>query len=261
MSNIDIQALHNQFQSILELSIDHLKVMKKRSIIFRQDISTAYNFFNSFNLAREDLMKLQPSLGFTVNIEHFSKSNYTKIDDDELIGLLNSLIIECKKALGLIKSSMRYSLSDIERDKINSIRKQVNLMNLSALVEKNVREAINNFEIGNFLACSMITSRVINYTINKFPVEYLPDKKDFIKKGSVEEKIKFLINNKIIKKEQKDQKLRTIKYIKNARDFLVHDLNISPDASDAMSLLGDCLDILKIKKEVDSFKEILISEK
>ena len=96
MSNIDIQALHDQFQSILELSIYHLKVMKK-SIISSQEISIAYNFFNSFNLAREDLMKLQPSLGFTVNIEKFPKSHYTRISESELIGLLNSLIISVQK--------------------------------------------------------------------------------------------------------------------------------------------------------------------
>ncbi len=150
---------------------------------------------------------------------------------------------------------MRYNLSDNEKDKIDSIRKQINLMNLSTLVEKNIKEAINNFERGIFLSSALIISRVITYTINKFPTEYLPDKKLFIKKGSAEEKIEFLINNNIIKKEQKDQKLRTIKYIKRARDFLVHDLNVSPDASDAISLLGDCLDILKIKKRFDSFKE------
>ncbi len=255
MSNIDIQALHDQFQSILEMSIYHLKSMKKISIITRQETSIAYNFFNSFNLARSDLMKLQPSLKFTVNIEYFSKSYYTKISDSELIGLMNSLIIECTKALGIIKSSMRYNLSDNEKDKIDSIRRQINLMNLSTLVEKNIKEAINNFESGNFLACALITSRVITYTINKFPTEYLPDKKLFIKKGSAEKKIEFLTNKNIINKEQKDQKLRTIKYVKRARDFLVHDLNVSPDASDAISLLGDCLDILKIKKEIDSFKE------
>ena len=255
MSNIDIQALHEQFQTILELSIYHLKSMKKKNINTRQELAIAYNFFNSFNLARLDLMKLQTSLKFTVNIESFSKSHYNKLRDYDLIGLLNSLIIECTKALGIIKSSMKYNLSDNEKDKIDAIRKQISLMHLSTLVEKNIIEAINNFESGNFLASALITSRVISYAINKFPTEYLPDKKVFIKKGSTEEKIKFLIDNNIIDKEQKDQKLRTVKYIKKARDFLVHDLNVSPEASDAVSLLGDCLDVLKIKREVDSFKE------
>ncbi len=204
---------------------------------------------------------MQTSLKFAVNIESYPKSHYTKLDDDKLIGLLNSLIIECSKALGIIKSSIKYNLSDSEKDKIDSIRKQINLMDLSTLVEKNINEAINNFENSNFLACSLITSRVIAYTINKFPTEYLPDKKVFIKKGSAEKKIEFLTDNNIIKKEQKDQQLITIKYIKRARDFLVHDLNVSPDASDAISLLGDCLGILKIKKDVDSYKEILVSKK
>ncbi len=134
-------------------------------------------------------------------------------------------------------------------------------MNLSTLVEKNITEAINNFENGNFLGCSLITSRVITYVINKFPTEYIPDKKVFIKKGSAEKKIEFLIVNNIINKEEKDQKLRTIKYVKRARDFLIHDLNVSPDASDSMTLLGDCIDILKIKKDIDSLKEILVFEK
>ena len=261
MSNIDIQALHEQFQSIFQMAIYHLKALKKKSILSRSDIAISYNFFDSFNLARLDLLKLQPSLKFIVNIKNYPKSHYTKLNHDNLIGLLNSLIIECSKALGIIKSCMKYNFSDNEKDKIDSIRKQINLMNLSTLVEKNITKAINNFEIGNFLACSLITSRVITYTINKFPIEYIPDKKVFIKKGSAEKKIEFLTDNNIIKKEQKDQKLRTIKYIKKARDFLVHDLNISPDASDAISLLGDCLDILKIKKDVDSLKEILVSEK
>jgi len=261
MSNIDIQALHEQFQSIFEMSMYHLKAIKKKSIITSREEAISYNFFDSFNLARLDLLKLQTSLKFTVSIESFPKSYYTKLGDDELIGLMNSLIIECSKALGIIKSSIKYNLSSKEKDKIDSIRTQINQMNLSTLVEKNINEAINNFENGNFLACSLITSRVITYTINKFPTEYLPDKKVFIKKGSAEKKIEFLTDNNIIKKEQKDQQLRTIKYIKRARNFLVHDLNVSPDASDAISLLGDSLGILKIKKDVDSYKEILISKK
>ena len=67
---------------------------------------------------------------------------------------------------------MKYNLPVNEKDKINAIRKQINLMNLSTLVEKNINQAINNFENGNFLECSLITSRVITYTINKLPVEY-----------------------------------------------------------------------------------------
>lgn len=261
MSIIDIQALHEQFQSIFQMAIYHLKAMKNKSILSRSDVAISYNFFNSFNLARSDLLKLQPSLKFVVNIDNYPKSHYSKLSHDDLIGLLNSLIIECSKALGIIKSCVKFNLSNNEKDKIDSIRKQINLMNLSTLVEKNLTEAINNFENGNFLACSLITSRVITYIINKLPIEYIPDKNVFIKKGSIEEKIKFLIDGNIINKEQKDQKLRTIKYIKKARNFLVHDLNVSPDASDSMTLLGDCLDILKIKKDVNSFKEILFSKK
>jgi len=260
MSNIDIQALYEQFHSIFEMAINHFKAIKNKSIISRREVAISYSFFDSFNLARLDLLKLRTSLKFSINIEYYPKSYYTKLSSDELIGLLNSLIIECSKALGTIKSSMKYNISDNEKDKIDSLRKQINLMNLSTLVEKNITKAIDNFENGNFLGCSLITSRVITYTINKLPIEYIPDKKVFIKKGSTEKKIEFLIDNNIIKKEQKDQKLRTIKYIKRARDFLVHDLNISPNASDAVSLLGDCLDILKVKKDVDSFKEILISK-
>ena len=200
MSNIDIQALHEQFQSIFQMAIYHLKALKNKSIISRREMAISYNFFDSFKLARSDLLKLQTSLKFTVNIESFPKSYYTKLRDDDLIGLLNSLIIECSKVLGLIKSSMKYNLPVNEKDKINAIRKQINLMNLSTLVEKNINQAINNYESGNFLACSLITSRVITYTINKFPTEYLPDKKVFIKKGSLEKKIAFLTDNKIIKK-------------------------------------------------------------
>lgn len=255
MSNTDLQALHEQFYSILKMAINHLKTIKNDVHIKERDRTISYNFFNSFNSARSDLLRLQTDLKFVVNIEAFPRSEYKKQSDHHLVGLMNSLIIECSKALGIIKSSIKYNISNIEKDKINSIRKQIDLMNLAISVERNVNKAINHFENGDFLACSLITSRVITYIIDKFPVEHIPDNKVFINKGSIEEKIKFLTDNNIIKKEHSDQKLKIMKYIKKARDFLVHDLNISPDASEAISLLGDCLNILKIKKDIDNFKE------
>ncbi len=123
MSNIDIQALHEQFRSILQMAIYHLKVMKNNSILSRSDIAISYNFFDSFNLGRLDLLKLQSSLKFVVNIKNYSKSHYTKLNNSDLIGLMNSLIIESSKALGIIKSCMKYNVSYNEKDKIDSIRK------------------------------------------------------------------------------------------------------------------------------------------
>ena len=101
----------------------------------------------------------------------------------------------------------------------------------------------------------IILSRIIVYGIDKIPSRNADSVQKTIYKGSVEDKIEFLRRKGIIGKKERDKKLNIVKYVKKARDFLVHDIKRFPDASESMALLGDCLDILKILKNLnESYK-------
>jgi hypothetical protein len=58
--------------------------------------------------------------------------------------------------------------------------------------------------------------------------------------------VKFLDEKKVIDKKGKDTSEFILKANKKARDFFSHDIKAVPDSSDAISLLGDTIAILRI---------------
>ncbi|TES83913.1 MAG: hypothetical protein E3J91_00785 [Hadesarchaea archaeon] len=126
--------------------------------------------------------------------------------------------------------------TEINADKLGKLRSEIAsvVTKLDVNYEKNLSEAINEYEKGHYLASALITGRVIIYILAQ--VEGKTD----------EEKIKFLQDNKIIKRDRKDVKEFIIKASKKARHFLAHDINIFADPSDALGMLGDSVKLLGI---------------
>jgi len=149
-----------------------------------------------------------------------------------------------------IEFENQLEINDKQKNSLNSIRDQMKELKLEPYLGKNLKNAIEHFEWGDFLASALISSRIIVYGINKIPSKTEDSGDKVIFKGSIDEKIKFLREKDIIGKGQSDKKLNIVKYVKKARDFLVHDIKRFPDASESMALLGDCLDILKILKKL-----------
>ena len=132
-------------------------------------------------------------------------------------------------------------MSKDDLDKLTALREE--LEKLSEVLpdinyERNLKEAINEYEKGDFLASALISSRVTIYALNQIP------------RKSDEEKVNFLQDEGIIEKGRKDVHESIIKANRKARNFFSHDIKVFPASSDTLSLLGDAIGILKIVSKV-----------
>jgi hypothetical protein len=157
------------------------------------------------------------------------------------------LDIECDKAIGVLES-IATPLSKDELDKLTSLRKE--LEKLSEVLpdinyERNLEEAINEYEKGDYLASALISGRVIIYALNQ-----IPGKSD-------EERVGFLKEKGIIGKGKEGEAIRKsiIKASRSARNFLSHNIKGFPAPSEALSLLSDAIGILEIVSKVLKEKE------
>jgi hypothetical protein len=110
--------------------------------------------------------------------------------------------------------------------------------------EKNMSEAISEQERGRCLASALITSRVINHTI------------DQIEGKDIEAKVGFLQDQNVIPKgkEGEDDKAFVLKASKKARNVFSHDIKIFANPSDSIGLLGDCVKLLRIMAQLEKQK-------
>ena len=150
--------------------------------------------------------------------------------------ILNKIEIECEGAIGALEN-IAVPLPKQDLDNLSQLRKE--LRELSAglpniYFEKNIEEAIKECEQTHFLASALISSRVIVYTM-----EQITGKSD-------EDKIKTLVEGGAIDKERRDIQEVLIKASRMARNFLSHDIKVTPSPSDALSLVSDAVRILKL---------------
>ena len=151
------------------------------------------------------------------------------------IAVLRVIEIECDKAIGVLES-IATPLSKDELDKLTALRRE--LEKLSEVLPdinygRNLEEAIDEYEKGDFLASALISSRVIIYALDQIPGK------------SNEEKVKFLHEKGIIEKGRKDIHESIIKAGRLARNVFSHDIKVFPTLSEAHSLLGEAIGILE----------------
>jgi len=153
--------------------------------------------------------------------------------------ILRLIIIEGEKVIGIL-SDLKYPLTSEEGDKLFHIKNELSKVceNIDINFEKNLNHSLKEAENGHFLASVLITSRVIDFIYHVIPGNEL------------EEKIDFLSKNKIITTDDKELKQQIIKAIRLTRDFLNHRIDTFAEPSDALSLLGDCIKILKIYEKM-----------
>lgn len=151
----------------------------------------------------------------------------------EARGVLRQIETECDRVIGGLESKLS-PVSSKEMDKLNNYRSEIDDLtsDLEPRFLKNINSAIDVFEKGHYLASALISSRVIVYLIDKIPGD------------DDEGKAEFLKDKEIV--ERKDEKSFVMKANRRARNFFSHDIKTFPDSSDALSLLGDSVTLLKI---------------
>ena len=234
--------------------LSQFKSIKKQAIQVHQSIRDSFNretidvglilhfrevesLVEEFKDAKTHFDILRYKQQFEVFLQNVQTSN---AEVTASLGILRKIEVESDKAIGVLES-IATPLPKDELDKLTSLRKE--LEKLSEILpdinyERNLKEAINEYEKGDYLASALISSRVIIYALNQTPGK------------SDEEKVKFLREKGIIEKGRKDVHESIIKASRKARNFFSHDIKVFPTPSEALSLLGDAIRILGIVSKV-----------
>ena len=237
----DIAGVLRQFESIKK----HAKLIRQsiiRDIYSQHDHEEeVVSLVEGFKDAKThfDMIKYKQKFDTylrTINIPE----RIRRLQTDKQKALLREIDIECDKAIGVLEG-IATPLSKDELDKLSSLREE--LEKLSEVLPdinygRNLEEAIDEYEKGDFLASALISSRVIIYALGQ-----IPGKSD-------EEKVKFLREKGIIEKGRKDVHESIIKAGRLARNFFSHDIKVFPRPSEALSLLGDAIGILGFVSKV-----------
>lgn len=177
--------------------------------------------------------------------EQFSKisgiENETKSYDFSSVGgskaALSNVMIKCDSATGFL-STFIAPISPGDFDSLNKLRNELaNVVEaLDDYYEKNIIEAISEQENGHFLASALIAARVINWIF------------DQIDGQSLENKIHYLRQKEILKgdKGKTEEEEFIIKANKKARNIFSHNIKVFANPSESISLLGDCIRLLRI---------------
>jgi len=251
LSITDISGLNIQFQSIKKLLHEIFEKKGEKNFRMYDYRSMIDNAFFSYNNAVKDLESLKDSINYSISIYKINEYETKNFSAYELNGFIPLIIIECEKVIGILKNKLSVPLTESQKNRLSSISHQIKKLDLDYYYEKNLNLAVDHFEKGNFLACSLISSRIIVYCMDQIPQANIDNQNKKLMKSKDEKRIDYLIEKNIMSKKERDQKTRIFKYVTNARNFLVHDIKVFPDASDSMSLLGDCIDILKILTKIE----------
>ena len=150
---------------------------------------------------------------------------------------LRQLIIGCSKVVKALKET---PLSLDQINTLTSLKQEIAKVceNLDVNFEKNLENAVMEAEKGHFLASALITSRIVDYVFHQ------------IKGEDIKQQIKVLTESGAIEKDDDKTKEQIIKANKKSRNYLNHRIDTFAESSDALSLLGDSLTLLKIYAKI-----------
>lgn len=167
---------------------------------------------------------------------------------------LRQLIVECEKVIASVESQTS-NLSETDLDRLNILRNQLTKVcePLEENFEKNMNLAIESAESDRSLASVLIAGRVVDYIFSQWKGAF----------GIIDEKnvevapviIQKLVEKGLIDSKDESAKQTIIKSNKKIRNFYSHRIDSLADISDALSLLGDTMTLLKIFakfKKIDS---------
>jgi hypothetical protein len=148
---------------------------------------------------------------------------------------LQQIIIECDKVIGALEDDIAI-LSNTDKTRLDDLSKEATKVceNLDSNFSKNVSASIEELEKGHLLASALITSRIIDFVFSQ------------ILGDNINEKIKTIIEKKVVQKDDENSREQIIKANKKARNYLNHRIDTFPEPSQSLSLLGDCIFLLTL---------------
>lgn len=226
MKEADVGGLIRQFETIRETVISLFNACSKGDwLFFRSEFEALVEEYED---AKNHFDKIKSDSKIEL------RSIYTLDDTRILRKVLIQMPIECDKALGVLRKLAAPALTPDVIDKLNSIRQELEKISIDINYEKNLEEAIKECEQDHYLASALIFSRVVIYSLNKIPG------------GTDEEKLESLKSNKKIGAGRKDEESQFLKASRRARNFFSHRIDTFPSPEEALSLLSDCVRIVKL---------------
>ena len=226
MEEADLAGVIAQFMAIKYAAVEIRR--PENPWITKQDEASA--LIISFNDASRNFIKVKgDSKIFLEYIDPISAHPASRPEP-----ILLRVIIECEKALGTLNKMASPALTPDEIDRLGSLRQELEKISDITYVRA-LEEAIGEYEKCHHLASALISSRMIVFSLDKI----LPGKSD-------EERVQHLVQVGKIEKSREDVQRQIIKAGRKARNFLSHDIGIFPKPEEALSLLGDCVTIVKL---------------
>ncbi len=167
---------------------------------------------------------------------------------EEIIVYINSILREIRDAYNYLDLFLRPNLSELEKGKIDLLRKDFENLETEDKIKKNLEIAINEAESGHELACGLISARVIVERLEK------------IEGSSDEERLAKLVELKIIDNTE-SSKFSSKAFLdasRSARNAVSHQNNWFPNGAESLSILTSAFRmtewVSKYEKEVKNAK-------
>ena len=138
------------------------------------------------------------------------------------------LIVNCDSAVGYLKGLVTSVPKEVI-DTLESQRKRITpIEGFDAPLFKHLSKAIDEHELGHYLAAAMIAGKSANYVNEQ------------LNGGTEEEKVEYLVQKKLL-----DPNLREnfLKASRKTRNFYSHDLNAVPEPEEALNAVSDAVDM------------------
>jgi hypothetical protein len=191
-----------------------------------------------FSDASIDLDRVVSSRKASVYLHPITYEEENLFDVGKRRALLVRIVAECDQALAFLESEASV-LAVPDLDKLNSLRQDLDGV-LKELAEpdldRNMSEAVHEYESGHFLGSSLISGRVVRFLLDKIP----PREKE----TTINDKIEYLRKNKMLGEGDVEQHMMRAE--KTARNLVSHDLKTYSDPTSALSLLTETGSLLKI---------------
>jgi hypothetical protein len=165
-------------------------------------------------------------------------------------GMCRKLIVHCDCIITTIEYSIT-PLSTKQKDNLDSFKKEVGQICrlLDYNFEVSINKSIQSLNEGDNLGSSLITAKILDYMLSQLASNNNIDGKN------ITDKIKTLVDEDIIDADKEIITKLIIKTDKKVRNALVHNISYHPDTAEALSLLGDCVSVMKIYAKVNSHFE------
>jgi len=225
----DIQALAARFASIGRRSSLLSERLKKQVPYAVDEISfTEIQMLSkTYRGARYDFQKIAPKA--RISLDRIRINEIDTNHDSEFPPFLEQIAINCETALGYLKELAGPSLSVEDKDKLDSLRRQIaDLEGFNENLFKHVTKAIEEYEHGHHLASALLAGKATVYVL-----EQLEGKDDESKADS------------LVKLGLLDTRMKPdfLKGARKARNYFTHDLSAIAESHDAIGMIGDACDL------------------